>query len=934
MRVKRCFKPLGGMLTVVLLLALMTTSVSAQVRGRITGRVTDAATGEYLPGANVILVGTTLGDATDREGYYTIYNVPPGTYTLKVSYIGYEDFTTQVTVGPAQPVVHQDAALKVSAVEVQAVVVEGMREGQMRALSQQRTAPNIMNVVAQEMIDRFPDENTADVLKRIPGVYIEASHSGGRFALIRGTSPRLNVITVNGVKLASNRNEERYPQLDIIGSSQLAFVQVIKAPTPDMDAGAIGGAINLVTLSAFDHPGRRLNIKVGSGYTEIEGKAIGEGRVQYSNVFGTNRNFGISLAANWDRRVSGTHGTEPEWDHEEDVNGNIIPFALRDVKLRDYNFTFERYGLSAGLEYRFGKQHRWFVRGLYSKFNDDELRFGWRARVAKGDYLNPEGTLTKKSRIVLSHKWRLEELAQYHLTAGGVHKWGNTQLDYTVAYSMADERHEPQYASEWELDEKVNLALDLSKPEAPKWTVTNLDEAYQFDPSHYQLDNIDYRNTYASNRHYTGAVNFKMPYSLAGYPAQLKLGAKVRFEKKDRDEDRWKYKWKGDTDVTLDQMDPTPVTASFFNGEYSRYAPELSEDKFESFFNQHKDELLQGKLRYWDSEGQWYVAKETVPAYYLMTTVNLGKVLLLAGFRHEFTKNDYQGTKLFFDEKGDFQSMERVETKRSYNNFLPMVHLKYQLGPWTQLRLAYTHGLARPNFWDLVPYFFVNPDDEEIRQGNPDLEPTTSKNVDVMFEHYFRGIGIAAAGFFYKNLDNIIFVKTSKVVGGVYDDFDLEMPVNGGSASLYGFELNWHQEFSFLPGFLSGFGIYANYTHTWSDADLVGRKGVVPGQAGDVGNLAVTYEKYGFSARLSFNYHEKFIKEVGKDEDYDEWEDERLQVDFSAAYDIAPWMQAYFEAINITNAPDWTYMGVHDRPIEVKYYSWRLKAGLKFNFGS
>jgi TonB-dependent receptor len=526
----------------------------------------------------------------------------------------------------------------------------------------------------------------------------------------------------------------------------------------------------------------------------------------------------------------------------------------------------------------------------------------------------------------------LEELAQYHMTAGGVHRWGNTELDYTVAFSKADERHEPQYQTEWELDKKANMALDLSKPEAPKWTITNLDETYQFDPTRYKLASVDFRNTYASNWHYTGSVNFKMPYALAGYPAQLKLGAKLRYEGKDRDEDRWQYKWTGTTSVLLSDMGAAPVNKSFFNGEYSRFAPELSEEKFETFFCQNKDMTLKGTLRYWDSEGQWFVAKETVPAYYLMTTVNLGKAQVLAGFRHEFTRNDYEGTKLFFDQAGNYQSMERVKVKRTYNNLLPMVHMKYQFGPWTQLRLAYTHAMARPNFWDLAPYFFVNPKNESVVQGNPDLKPTVARNADVMFEHYFRGIGTASAGLFYKNLKDIIFTKTSKIVGGKYDDYWLEKPVNGGSANLYGFELNWHQELSFLPGFLSGFGIYANYTHTWSDADLLGRKGVVPGQAGDVGNFALAYEKYNLSARLSFNYHAKFITEVGEDEDYDEWQDERLQVDFSAAYDIARWMQAYFEAINITNAPSWTYLGVHDRPLVVAYYSWWIKAGLKFNF--
>lgn len=797
-------------------------SVNAQSRGSITGRVTDATSGEYLPGANVMIEGTNFGDASDREGVYVIQNVPPGSYTLKISYIGYEPYSSSVTIEAGERTEH-DVKLEVSYVEMEQVVVEGMRQGQVKALSQQRTAVNIQNVVSQQQIERFPDENTADVLKRIPGIYIQNSLGEGRFALIRGTDPRLNTVTVNGEKLASNRTEQRYPQLDIIGSSHLASVEVVKAMTPDLDGDAIGGSINLVTRSAFDYPGRQIDVRLGSGYAEIDGKIIGEGKVNFSNVFGENRNFGVTFTANWDQKTRGTHNTEPRWDDKEDINNNKIPFALKDLTLMDYNSTFARYGIGAGLEYRLSNNHQWNVRALFSQFDEEQYRGENRLRVDKGDYLNPEGTLTEKSRIVRSHKYRTEELIQQQYSFGGLHKFGNMSLDYSVGYSFADETHKPQYASEWDFDEKVNTSLNLSSPEAPKWTFNNIDDAEQYDPDKYTLAQIDYRNTYASNSHTMGAFNFKMPYNLASYPAEFKMGAKATFGKKDRDEDRWKYKWKGDEKVKMSQMLYDEEQKAFFNDNYDRFGPVPDQDKVEKFFEEHRDGDLKGQFRYWDSEGQNFLANEDIYAYYAMTTVNLGKLMVLGGLRHEFTKSDYDGTRLLFDDSGDFSSMERVNAKRDYNNLLPMLHLRYQLNPMTNLRLAYTQAIARPNYWDYAPYYFVDPDGEEIAAGNPDLKPTTSQNVDLMFEYYFQGIGIASGGFFYKDLRDIIYVQTSKVVGGVYDDFEIEQAINGGDAKLYGFELNWQQEFSFLPGFLSGLGIYANYTHTWADANLMGR---------------------------------------------------------------------------------------------------------------
>ncbi len=915
------------------MVVLVAMSVQADESGIVSGKVYDDNSKEFLPGANVMLKGTSYGAVTNREGRYVIANVPAGTYTLSVTYIGYETFSTEVTVA-AGASVKQDVALKVSYVDIGQVVVTGIRQGQVKALSQQRTSATIQNVVAQEQMERFPDENTADVLKRISGVYIQYSSGEGRFALIRGTDPRLNIITVNGEKLATNRTEERYPQLDIIGSSQLASVEVTKALTPDMDGDAIGGSINLVTRSAFDYPGRRIDITAGSGYANLDAKPIGQGKIHYSNVFGNNRKLGLTFTANWDQKQRGAHNTEPRWADKEDINKNKIPFALSEVTLMDYNSTFTRYGVGGGLEYRLSDNHQWNLRGLYSLFRDDTWRGRNRLRVDRGKYLSPDGWLTQDSRIVRDHTWRIEYLYQQNYSFGGLHKFGTATLDYTAAYSFANEEHPDQYLSEWDFDKKVNLALDLSLPEAPKWTFANIADSLQYDPTLYTLSQFDYRNTTASNTITTGAANFKMPYHLLGNPAEFKIGIKATRSKKDRDEDRWRYKWTGKRKIKLNELVSSEEETDFFNGEYKVFGPVPDKDKVADFLKAYKNDSMSVELRYWDSEGQNYVANEGVYAYYAMTTVNIGKFMFLGGWRHEFTQNDYDGTQLFFNDKGAFSSMERVKEKRDYNNILPMAHLRYRLTPMTNLRFAYTHAISRPNYWDYAPYFFVDPSGKKIDSGNPDLKPTTSKNVDLMFEHYFSGVGVASGGLFYKKLDDIIYVETSKVSGGTWDGFTKEQAINGGSANLYGFELNWQQELSFLPGFLSGFGIYTNYTHTWSDAEMLGREGVLPGQAGDVGNVSLSYEKYGFSARLSASYRDKFIVAVGQDKPRDEWMDKHLQVDFSATYNILPWMQAYFDAINLTNEPSYKYLGERARPLVVEYFSWWLKGGLKFRFGS
>ncbi|MFA4907722.1 MAG: carboxypeptidase-like regulatory domain-containing protein, partial [archaeon] len=178
------------LIAALLLLGILASpnALLAKARGTVEGRVVDAKSGDYLPGANVILAGTNYGTATDRTGSFFIMNIPDGTYDLTVSYVGYEEFKTSITLSETISRVTVDVALKVSYVKLGEVVVEGLMQGQAKALSQQKSAENIKNVVDEEQMQLFPDVNSAEVLQRVPGVSISRDQGEGRYVLVRGTS--------------------------------------------------------------------------------------------------------------------------------------------------------------------------------------------------------------------------------------------------------------------------------------------------------------------------------------------------------------------------------------------------------------------------------------------------------------------------------------------------------------------------------------------------------------------------------------------------------------------------------------------------------------------------------------------------------------------------------------------------------------------------
>ncbi len=918
-------------LVFAVLLALMLFFVvgilNAQTWGEIVGKVTDAKTGENLMGANVMLKGTSYGTATDRWGNYRISHIPFGTYTLVATYIGYEKYTAEVTLSIKKRIVRHDFVMKISAVKMKAVVVQGLREGQIKALNRQRTAVDIRNVVAREQMERFPDYNTAEVLKRLPGVAVDRALGQARYVLIRGTEPRLSQVTIDGQALASTRRKERYSQLDVISSNQMASVEVIKALTPDMDANAIGGIVNIIPRSPFDYEGRRLIFSGGGGYVDLSGKPLYQGKLSYSDRFGAKKNIGVAITASLDRADKAETTTKYKIGEEKDVSGNVIPFALQDFRLQPGRFRDTRYGLALDVEYRVNENSRFFIRGAYNRFDNLGLSSSYyRIRVNKGDYL--DATHVTDARLVRSSKSRLEAITQNSYSAGGVHQFGNLGVDYTVTYNYGEEKHPDELLTDWDFADKVDLTLDLSDPVSPKWNITNMDDNLQYDPTLYTLSGVEYLFTDATNRNIISSMNFKLPYSLGGFPSNLKFGTKVTLNHKDYIVDDWKYKWKGEGDIILDKFVSGGGATNFAEGHY-KVGPLPDRDKIYDFCNAQRDKGLQGAKDLNKSLGSFFDANENIYAFYGMTSVHFGRLMFLGGVRYEYAKTNYEANRLFYDDEGNVSSWDKVKDKGSYGKLLPMVHLRYSPSKMTNLRVAVTRSISRPDYAQLAPYIKIDPSEQTISKGNTTLVPTTATNVDIMTEHYFRGIGVASAGFFYKKLNDIIISQFEQLAGGLYDGYWQSQPINGGEASLYGFELNWHQELTFLPGFLSGFGIYANYTHTWAKTELTGREGFLPGQAGDIGNIALSYEKGGFSAQLSFNFQGRFIRKIGMDAAHDQYVDNYRQIDFSATQKLSSSMSAFFEMFNTNNAPQYWYLGETSRPIVKRIFSWLMRAGLK-----
>jgi hypothetical protein len=292
--------------------------------GTINGRVTDPAH-SALRGARIELQPRGLIAVSENEGQFTIPGVPPGTYTLTISYIGFALFSTPITVTPGGEN-EVDALLQIGSVN-QEVVVRGEREhGEIEALNRERTADTIMEVLPAEVITSLPNTNVADALGRLPGVSLERDEGEGKYVQIRGTEPRLTNVTINGVHVSSPERDVRNVKLDIIPADLVESMEVSKTLSANQDGDAIGGSINLVTRSADDEP--YYSITGMAGYTPIvNGRWLTEEDATFTRRLGPEKRVGIAIGGSYDFNGRGYNNIEPAPGTQDFGSGPVAVYT-------------------------------------------------------------------------------------------------------------------------------------------------------------------------------------------------------------------------------------------------------------------------------------------------------------------------------------------------------------------------------------------------------------------------------------------------------------------------------------------------------------------------------------------------------------------------------------------------------------------------------
>ncbi|MFZ6033619.1 MAG: carboxypeptidase-like regulatory domain-containing protein [Melioribacter sp.] len=849
------------------LIIILFFAVNLYGQGNLKGVVTDSVTAEPLIGANVFLMGTSLGSATNIDGEYHISRIPAGTYDVKISYVGYKPKIIQVTIQNNRTLV-LDIPLVADVIEGTEVTITAQAVGQVAAINQQLSSNTIINVVSEEKIQELPDANAAESIGRLPGVSLIRSGGEANKVILRGLSGKYLSVTVDGVRLPATDALERGLDLSTISQSSLAGIELYKALTPDKDADAIAGSINLVTKKAPEV--RDLRFVSKGGYNGIMDSF---GQYDFSLKYGERffDNFlGVQVNGNIERKIRSNESIDISYST---TGENQSDYFISDL---DLEFTDE-------IRYRKGA-------GLILDINtpdEGNIKLNTNFSTTTRDYLvHSRNYPVTEASVSYIFRDREQTIDIFSSALTGE----NNLFGFNTSWGLSFARSKAYYPYDYEirfvepssggLSGMMSAPIIKSNPEAlTNYAYNNFRAATLSEAYYYTQDNAE--------KEITAFLDVTRDYTVTKtVTGTFKAGAKYRSKNRTNMNSRiyspyYLGYWRAYEKLEDGSIVPKDFTGTYFEDFYQSYLknPNIGTISFNDFLDPSPNSKIilddfnmnplinRDKLRQWyalnknginqagtnpeyhndpSSEANTYDITESVTSGYAMNTLKIGRAItMILGARIEHESHDYSN-KYSPRQIGGFPIPvgSTRDTSSTYEEtiVLPHLHLNIAVTDFMNVRLAAYRALARPDFnMRLLSYFAWREaetgGDRILILGNPLLKTAKAWNFEINTSFYGNRIGLFSVSAFYKQIEDMYHMLNGiSTVGDTLihalglnwssphrGNYDLYVPYNSPDDSkVWGFEVDHQINFTWLPGWLKNFVLSYNFSMVKSETSLIG----------------------------------------------------------------------------------------------------------------
>lgn len=773
----------------IIVLGLLSAASMPTWAQQIKGVVIDQKSKETLIGAVVTVDGTNVKAITNIDGNFQIDGLDKEKkYTLYINYVGYK---TQKIDGVQAKDADQVIALQPDEQQLKEVTVTAVERRNTDAAMIQvaKNSPVIVSNVSAQEISRTQDTNAGEVIRRVPGV----SLIDDKFVMVRGLSQRYNNVWVNGGAVPSSEADSRAFSFDIIPSSQIDNLTIVKSPTAEYPADYSGG---FIIVNTKEIPAENsFNIAVGGNWNTSSAfqnfsysKGSGTDFLGFDNGL-RSLNGGIHAALNPQLNANG----KPVGDYATSLLGNGLNNdwlvknrkPLGDLKLaaslnQRWMLGGRTLGMLAALnytnEYRTYENMENNLYGIYDAANDKPnylrhsvddqynnnvrlgamLNFTFLSKDSNHKYqlkniFNQLATSRYTWRDGVSAQSNLERSAEYYYRSRttyngqltGKHTFTSDALDWSIGYAYAN-RHLPdrrRYLIDDALESGV-YALSTGNDISREWT--------QLDEHILSL-----------------GVNDKHHFKFGNFEPDLQVGAYGEYRTREYQTRNFIYNWNvSDNNMPSDfrHSDIPTLLSSEANMGYDKLYL-LEEKQMRNNYRGHN----------------------TLGAGYLALSLPFGKLGIHAGVR--FEHNDME----LISNSRDY---EKSESSRHYktDDVFPSLNTTYKINDQHQVRLSYGRSINRPEFREVSSSVYYDFDLASNVQGNTELKNCYVDNLDLRYEWYPSRGELISLAVFYKHFDSPI-EWTYTVAGGTDLIYSYK---NAKSANNYGVELDIRKNLGFI----------------------------------------------------------------------------------------------------------------------------------------
>lgn len=808
----------------------------------IKGKVYDMATNSTLPGAIVQLDDTGKQTVTDANGNFQFTGVDPGSYTIKIRFIGFDEMQKTITVS-ADKTTTINIPLSTKANDLKEVSVFGSlnKESDEASRATEKNSNNLLNVIGAQAIQKSPDINAANVLQRVSGVTIQRNAGGDdAFAIVRGLEPRYNNTLINGVSIASPDGKTRLVSLSVVPSDLLEKIEVNKTLLPEMEGDAIGGTVDLIFKDAPDQQQVTANASIGYEQLFIDRKFLDFSKADihtyspsemngpsyvaqpgdftrsnldfrnetpppsetFSFSYGNryfNKKLGFIIGDSYQNNYFGSNSTLN--DGNADPNSPDHRPRINNIINRSFSTRQILNNMIAHLDYKINDRNKLSLDNvlLYSRIEEAQVAID--TSITGG---NGGRTIPGTGPVSTTMQSTINNQIMENLKLSGNHILGeHFKLDWYGAFSDAFVRTPDQAG--------INTNILISYDPSTGFTKT---------PSYF--DNIDRTWSHNNDKDYDFAGNLTYKTNIGNGIFELKAGGLYR------DKTRYNYEDEYILRPTTNVNGGKAVFTDIYSAQWIVYNPY--------------------------GAGQYnvnnYDAAEKISAFFGQFKLSFPKLDIFGGVRSETTSQDIHV-------RQDVTNANEIT--KDYTDILPSISIKYKLTDIANLRAAYYSSIARPSYYELVPTVPPTTGTTQTK-GNPNLLHTTSNNFDVRYELFPKPDEQFFVGLYYKQLTNPIeyaYLGSATI-----------QPINSQSAKVAGVELAYTR-------FFGNIGISGNYAYNYSDVldtlkinrlaptTHVSEHRMLTGAAVHDLNVSLLYrdKKIGLNAQLAYQYLGKTLVE-------------------------------------------------------------------------